>query len=322
MQMKKRLQQWLTIIAIPLLALLVFWILTSLRGIELFENAGHVQTFVRSTTIIAFTAWALALNLNSGRFDFSLGSMAILSSIVATKLTVSYDLPAFSLLFSTVIIAGVLGLISGLIYVTLKLQPIIISVGVMLIYEALTFIITDGQGVLISTSFDLLVLPSTRNMILITTVGFLIIYAIMNYTTFGYNHKALQHGQQISVNTGLKEKRNALMTYVFAGMLMGVVGFINMTTQGFTSATINFGSISIMFVAFLPMFIGGYVGRFSEERFGILIGAATMGIVTLGFVRLNVQSHTQEFVNALLLMGFLTYLNNQGRLMKLFKLKK
>lgn len=318
--MKKRIQRWITIIAIPLLALCIFWFLTSIQGLRLFDNAGHVQTFVRSTAIIAFTAWALALNLNSGRFDFSLGSMAILSSIVATKITVAYELPAATLLITTIIIAGILGLVSGMIYVVLKLQPIIISVGVMLLYEALTFIITDGQGILISTNFDLLILPSTRNLLLITFIGFSSLYVIMNYTTYGYNHSALQHGQQISVNTGLKEKRNVLMTYTLAGMLMGVVGFINMTTQGFTSATINFGSISAMFVAFLPMFIGGYVGRFSEERFGILIGSVTMGIVTLGFVRLSVAAHTQQFVNALLLMAFLTYLNNQGRLKKILKL--
>lgn len=301
---------------------LVFWVLTSMQGISLFGNSGHIQTFIRSTTIIAFTSWALALNLNSGRFDFSLGSMAILSSIIATQFTLTYDLPAFTLIFSTILVSAVLGLISGLIYITLKLQPIIISVGVMLIYEALTFILTDGQGVLISTNFDLLVLSSTRNLIIITVIGFVLIFGIMNYTTFGYNYKALQHGQEISVNTGLHEVRNALMTYVLAGGLMGVVGFINMTTQGFTSATINFGSISAMFVAFLPMFIGGYIGRFSEERFGILIGSLTMGIVTLGFVRLNIAAHTQAFINAILLMAFLTFLNNQGRIKNIVRSRR
>ncbi|MCZ0701613.1 ribose transport system permease protein [Natronobacillus azotifigens] len=310
------------VISIPVGVFVVLTFLTQIQGISLFAHAGHVQTFVRSTTIISFTAWALALNLQSGRFDFSLGSMAILSSIIGTQITINYGLPAFSLIFVIVFISGLLGLFSGLVYITLKLAPIITSVGVMLIYEALTFVLTDGQGLLISTQFDLLVLPSTRNLLIILLVGFAIVYFIMNHTQFGYNHKALQHGQEIAVNTGLPEKRNAILTYMLAGMLMGVVGFINMTTQGFTGVSLNFTSISAMFIAFLPMFIGGYIGRFSEERFGIFIGSLTMGLVTLGFVRLDLPRQTQEFVNALLLLAFLTYLNNQGRLKLIFAFRK
>lgn len=308
----------LIIFLIPIGAFIVLSILTNMKGIALFENAGHMKTFVRSTTIIAFTAWALAINLNSGRFDFSLGSMAILSSIIGTQLTILYNLPPYILPVITVLIAGCLGLFSGMLYILLKLPPIITSVGVMLFYEALTYLVTGGEGLLISTKFDLLKLPSTQNLLIILVIGFLFMFFMMNYTRFGYNHKALQHGQEIAVNTGLPEKRNALASYTIAGMLMGVVGFINMTTQGYTSVALNFSSISAMFIAFLPMFIGSFIGRFSEERFGILIGSATMGLVTLGFVRLNIANHNQEFINAILLMLFLAYLSNEGRLKNIF----
>lgn len=322
MKLLQRFKNLGIIVSIPVGVFIILSILTQMQGTSLFANAGHVQTFVRSTTIITFTAWALALNLQSGRFDFSLGSMAILSSIIGTQITINYDLPAFLLIFMIVFVAGLLGLFSGLVYITLKLPPIITSVGIMLIYEAMTFIVTGGQGLLISTQFELLVLPSTRNLLIVLLVGFAIVYLIMNHTQFGYNHKALQHGQEIAVNTGLPEKRNAILTYILAGMLMGVVGFINMTTQGFTAVALNFSSISAMFIAFLPMFIGGYIGRFSEERFGIFIGSLTMGLVTLGFVRLNLPRQTQEFVNAILLMAFLAYLNNQGRLKSIFAFRK
>ncbi|MCK0472787.1 ABC transporter permease [Halalkalibacter sp. APA_J-10(15)] len=307
------------IIALPLGMFLILSFLTSLQGVQLFNNAGHVQTFVRSTAIIAFTAWALALNLNSGRFDFSLGSMALLSSIVGTQLTIMFDLPAVFLIILTVLIGGLLGFISGMIYIILKLPPIITSVGVMLLYEALSFIVTRGEGLLISTQFQLLTLPTTRNLLIILIVGFLFMYILMNYTRFDYNHKALQHGQEIAVKTGIQEKRNAVATYAITGMLMGVVGFINISAQGFASVALNFSSISAMFIAFLPLFIGGYIGRYSEERFGILIGAVTMGIVTLGFVRLDVAYYNQEFINAILLVLFLAYLNNEGKLSSLFK---
>ena len=33
---------------------------------------------------------------------------------------------------------------------------------------------------------------------------------------------------------------------------------------------LNFSSISIMFTAFLPMFIGSYISRFTNEKIGFL----------------------------------------------------
>ena len=52
------------------------------------------------------------------------------------------------MLLCTVAAGTLLGLISGLIYVSLGIPPIITSLGVTLIYEGITFTLTEGRYIM------------------------------------------------------------------------------------------------------------------------------------------------------------------------------
>ena len=47
------------------------------------------------------------------------------------------------------------------------------------------------------------------------------------------------NGQKISVNTGIKEVKNCLISYTICGVLMGVVGFISATNIGTVQISLN-----------------------------------------------------------------------------------
>lgn len=53
-------------------------------------NMTSFDNFVVYIAIVMITTIALSINLNSGRFDFSLGSMALLSSAIGAKITYSF----------------------------------------------------------------------------------------------------------------------------------------------------------------------------------------------------------------------------------------
>ena len=68
---------------------------------------------------------------------------------------------------------------------------------------------------------------------------------------------------------------------------------------------LNFGSIGIMFTAFLPMFIGGWIGRYINKRIGIMLGAVSMALISLAYARFDTASSVQSIISALLLVLFL-----------------
>ncbi|MDE6419798.1 MAG: sugar ABC transporter permease, partial [Lachnospiraceae bacterium] len=296
--------------------------LCSARGVKLFETEGNWVLFFRAAASVMLTTFALSLNLNSGRFDFSIGSVSLLSSVISASICTSLGLPTIPMLIISIAAGAVLGLVSGLIYVIVKLPPIIVSLGVALFYEGLAFAITNGYGVSFVANTELTSFPSVLNYVLIILFGLLIFIFLFDHTKFGYEYKALVSGQKVAVNTGIKEVPNAILCYTIAGALMGVVGFIRATQTGTIQMSLNFGSIGVMFTAFLPMFIGGFIGRFCNEKIGYLLGAITPAFISLMYARLNVDASIQQIVTALILVCFLIYLNNENKVIELVTLKQ
>ena len=105
---------------------------------------------------------------------------------------------------------------------------------------------------------------------------------------------------------------------------MGLVGFLNAARNTtINGGQLNFASIAIMFTAFLPMFIGSYISRFTNERIGFLLAAVTMSLLNSTFAVFSneVTASMQSIINAVLLVVFLIYLNNENLLVRFFSKK-
>ena len=306
-------------VAIPLLALVITALLCGFSGVRLFASTGNWIAFFRATTSVMLTTFALSINLNSGRFDFSIGAVSLLSSVISSTVCINMGLGAIPMIIISILCGMLLGVISGLIYILTKLPPLIVSLGVTLLFEGVAFALTGGYGVSFVTNVELTSFPSVINYIVIIAIALVVVVFVFDYTKFGYEYKALMTGQKVSVNTGIKEIKNTVGCYMIAGGLMGIVGFISSTNTGTIQMALNFGSIGVMFTAFLPMFIGGFIGRFCNEKVGYLLGAMTTAFISLMYARLKMDSSLQQIVTAVVLVVFLIYLNNEGRLKALFK---
>lgn len=306
-------------LAIPAITLIAVWLICSSRGVALFETQLNLLTFIRAIANVSLVTYALSINLNSGRFDFSVGSVALLSSVIASRIVLAANLGPVVMLLLSVLFGALLGLISGGVYVSVKLPPIIVSLAVALFYEGMAFALTGGHGVSFANNASLLGFSTIPNLLIILVISLVFMVLVFDHTRFGYEYKALLSGQKVAVNTGIKEVPNALICYTIAGAFMGAQGFVSATTNGTIQMSLNFGSISPMFMAFLPMFVGGFIGRFSNDKLGYLLGAVSSALISLMYVRLNVSSSVQQIVSALLLVCFLIYLNNEGVLRGLFR---
>ena len=309
-------------VVIPIATLLIVLILSSMQGIRLFETEGNWIVFFRAVASVMLTTFALSINLNSGRFDFSIGAVSLLSSVISASICIKAGLPAEVMLIISLVAGAFLGMLSGIVYVIVKLPPIIVSLGVALFYEGMAFAITKGYGVSFVANNALTKFPGVRNYLLVILIGLILIIFTFDYTQFGYDYKALLSGQKVSVNLGIKEVPNTIGCYTIVGALMGMVGFLSATNTGTIQMALNFGSIGVMFTAFLPMFIGGFIGRFCNEKIGYLLGAVTTAFISLMYARLNVDASIQQIITAFILVGFLIYLNNENKVKELILIKK
>ena len=316
---------------IPVLAFVVMEMMCLSHGSHIITNSKSFDNFIIYTAIVMITTIALSINLNSGRFDFSLGSMAALSAVIGAKITFAVlnggSGSAPLMLFITIVAGAALGLVSGILYVSLRIPPIITSLGVTLIYEGVLYTITSGKYVMeevqnSSMSSFVGTWIYAAGIILVVLVFVILLF---NHTKFGFDYNALKNGQKVAVNTGIREVGNAIACYVICGSLMGIVGFLNAARNtNINGGQLNFGSIAIMFTAFLPMFIGSYIGRFCDEKVGFLLAAVVMSLLNSTFAVYSneVTASMQSIINAVLLVAFLIYLNNENLLRRIISPKK
>ena len=72
-------------LAIPVIVAAILLILCAANGKSMIANRTSFNYFTLYAAIVMITTMALSINLNSGRFDFSLGAMAVLASVLSAK---------------------------------------------------------------------------------------------------------------------------------------------------------------------------------------------------------------------------------------------
>jgi ribose transport system permease protein len=306
----------------PIVVYFFFIILTTANGKTGFGVGSDLMVIVRNTIYSGLIALALSYNLTSGRFDFSIGSILILSTIIGANITLSLELGAIPMLLITMLVGAILGLISGIVYILLRLPPIVVSVGVAMIYEAIGFMLNDGAGIRIINRPDLLVFAKQPNISILAIVILIVLVILLNYTKFGFDTNSLRSGQAIAVNIGINEKVNTAICYLLAGALMAAAGMISLSILGSCSPKLGLGSSSYMMNAFLPLFIGGFLAKYSDRNIGILIGSFVQACIISAFAILGLSTSLQSILNALIVLVFLVFTSNSYKIAEFQMMKE
>ncbi len=309
-------------IMIPVITYLLFFILTRATGNGGFGVGSDLTNILYTSVYSGLIALAMSINLTSGRFDFSLGATLILSVILGGNIANNAGFSALGLLLMTLLFGAIIGLVSGLVYVLLGLPPMVVSLGLAMVYEAIGFMFNSAKGVKL-TNQSMLVYSRMPGVLIVIIVVLVVMVIVWDHTKFGYNRKSLAEGQKIAVDVGVNERRNALICYVIAGALLGVAACVYISKYGTVTPETGLSSSSYFMTAFLPMFIGGALVKYCPQPIGIFIGAVTQAFLTSGLTWLGCGSSLQTVINGLVVMAFLIYTSNSYLLVeqKMFREK-
>lgn len=307
----KFLKNFLITIAPPVLVYLFFFLLTRLvNPASGFGVGDDLRTILYNMVYSGFIALAVSYNLTSGRFDFSVGSVLILSLIAGGNFAKEMAFGPVGLVLSVVAVGLVCGLVSGLIYITLKLPPMVTSLGVAMIFEAIGFSLNNANGVKMLGRFDVLIWAQPKYSFLLLGVVLVILIYLLNFTKFGYNCRSLQTGQKNAVEVGVNEKANAVLCYIIAGGLMACAGVLYLSQYGYIAPQTGLASSSFIMSAFLPMFIGQALAPYSDRNIGTIVGAFCQACLSSGLVALGCSSSMKTVMDGVVVLLFLVYTSN------------
>jgi ribose transport system permease protein len=301
-------------------------------GTSAIDNLTSIMSILRTLTMTLIAALALNTNLNSGRMDFSLGATGILACLLAS-LFVGIDTPGhiFIFLLLSIVFGMILGFIHSLILIWTKLPPIVVSLGMCLVYEGISQVVAnaayDTASVKLTsgshtTSFFLEPIILIPLLIIVC----LIMAAALCYTRYGYNKLALVYDQKICVDTGINEISHCIVSFIIAGALIAIYQVMSTCGTAGITISVNLGSSGTVFKNFLPIFIGGILAKYNNQIVGLLLGCfATTVLYQYGFDNATViglSATISSLLNGFSVFAVLVYMVDKQRFINWVKMKR
>lgn len=290
---------------LPVMTFLVFFVITRITGNTSFGDLYTWKNIFINTATTVTMGYVLALNLKSGRMDMSCGANMIASSIIAVTIALKYGLNGWALMGLCILFCVLFSLITAVVYVKAKMPIIVTTLGMALIYEAVTRIVNGGNGgnVISTSTYNFWGMAPWAYILMFICI--VIYHIITKYTIIGYEAEALASNQQLAVNLGINEKRNVISIFLVSGVLLGVCSAMYAATT-VMSAKSDLASVGNVFQNLLPVLMGFHLAKFGNDSIGILMGALAVGIIKYGLNIISMGS-ALNIVLGLFMIAFSIY---------------
>lgn len=269
-----------------------------------FGSLEAIYIILQQAMVTSIISLGLCCNMTIGIWDFSPGAIVTFVGLMCGH--VAADTGSFPLMIATGVILGVaIGLINATVYTVLRVPSVVVTVGLLLIYESISATFRGGVGV--SISRDMAVLGTAPWIFLVTGVLFVIMYLIYNKTKLGYSVKALGNNEMIAKSAGVNPRRVKFITFAIAGIYFGIAGLISLSYGTALSPAKNMGTMGVTFDALMAVFIAIYLSNICNRVVGVIIGNFCMKLVSAGLVAIGVDGTWQKVIVGVFLLFFIGF---------------
>lgn len=305
---------------------IVMWIffavlIQSKGGSNNFVSVASIQDIFQTSALTVIIAIAVALPLSGGRWDFGPGAIMVVTSITAGNIAINHGLNLPTLIVLSIGIAVLLALFEGVLYIWFKVPNMIISLGIVMLYEAISGLIFDGSGVRLFMYEDLSILARQPYCYIVMAIVLFGFWALMKYTKFGFDTKSLGSNAMLAVNNGVNEKKNILLTYVVVGVLLGVASLLN-SSKAVVAPETNLSSTMLMFSSMGAVLVGLYLSRYTNMSLGILSGTIAMTILSKGLTVYGLPSSLNNIILGIFIVTFMGCTTNLETIKRIIGKKK
>lgn len=315
---KRHLHQYGIIVAFLVLCLVValigeYQVLQGSWSSNYFLSHENMLIVLRQVSINGILAIGMTFVIITAGVDLSVGSVLALSGIVAARFATTNSGLAIgdtaqAVLMPLIIALGIgiiCGLINGTILARYRLQPFIVTMGMLSAARGLTLLTTDGNPVSqLNSDFRLLgngYLMGIPVPVMIFLLLFVIAWILLNKTLFGRYIYAVGGNPKSARTSGINVVRIKVLAYTLCGALAGIAGLILTARTG--SAQTNAGAAyeldAIAAVVIGGTSMAGGVGTLLGTLFGVLI----IGVMNNGLDLLGVQSYYQQIIKGALIVA-------------------
>lgn len=296
---------------------IVIFVYFSLTIPDSFLSAGVWRTLLDAQTVPAIAALAVLVPQVTGSFHLAVGAEIGFAGILTAALLAKTGLPPVVAIAVTLLTAGTIGLVTGLIITRARIVSIITTLGTSSVLAAATAWVSDQKQIL-DLGADLQELALTQVLGLTLPVYLLFVLAVVTWyvlerTPVGRRMYATGYNQNAARLAGVRTERLVVGAMVAGGLLAGIAGVL-------LTARINAGDPaagpSLLLPALSAVFLGAT--QFRGGRFnvwGTILAVLVLAIGIKGLQLSGAPSWITHLFNgiALLFAVGLTKFGSSGR---------
>jgi ribose/xylose/arabinose/galactoside ABC-type transport system permease subunit len=269
-----------------------------------FLTEDNIRNILISVSVIGTMSAVLTLVVVSGMLDLSVGSAAALSAVAAATVTTTWGWSPIYGVVAALACGAACGLFNALIVTSVKINPIIVTIGTLSVFRGLAFIVTDGRDVAVNDpisdflAFDKIWFVPAPVFIMLVVFG--CTAWIAHQTTFGRALYAIGANPKAARLAGLPMARTRIVILVAMGVVVGIAALVLNAQSG---SAVPGAANGYELQALTAVLLGGASLQGGEGRIsGTLLGVLIIGIINNGMTLLSVPSFYQTVASGVLLL--------------------
>ena len=271
---------------------------------ENFFSVSNFVTILRQVSSLGIVIMAMSMIMISGGMDLSVGGQIAVGGVLAGMMMANLHFPTVLVILLSLVIGMLFGLINGLLAVRLGIQPMIVTLGTMLILQSASMVITGGYPIYNINSSIKWIGQGWIGPIPFPVIIFAIISAltwfIMNKTYIGHYAYAVGGNSAAAKLSGIDTDRFTIFIFTLGGFFVSIASLIVMTRAA--SAQPNAGS-NTAFDAITAAVLGGVSISGGEGRIsGALVGVLIIGMLNNGLLLMGLNSNWQGVIKGIVLI--------------------
>jgi ribose transport system permease protein len=292
------LRAWLFLAA--LIAVFEIWARASFGGTFIL-NSFNVQSIAIFAVAPLLLATGQTFVIRSGGIDLSLGFIMGLAAVVSAH-TINALTPTLGLEFGVlggflvgVLVAGVPGIINGLLVSRLKVPPFIGTLGMFGVARGVAFLLAGGTTVPVSNSFFAAIgngrFYGIPYIVIIAAIFVVIMHYLLSQTRFGQHNYAIGANVQAARRAGIDIKSHLLKLYILSAACAGLGGVLY--SARFNAGAAQAGEPLLLDCVAAVVIGGASLFGGSGTIFGTVAGALVIAVIQYGLVFVNVEPFWQ-----------------------------
>jgi ribose transport system permease protein len=280
-------------------------------GFEIWARVSFGGTFIlnpfniQSIAIFAVAPLLLATGqtfvIISGGIDLSLGFIMGLAAVVAAHV-INWATPGMgfplAVLFGAlvaVLVAGLPGVVNGLLVSRLRVPPFIGTLGMFGVARGVAFLLAGGTTVPVRNEFFAAIgngkFLSVPYIVIITAIFVVAMHYVLSQTRFGQHNYAIGANAQAARRAGIDIKWHLLRLYILSAMCAGLAGVVY--SARFSAGAAQAGEPLLLDCVAAVVIGGASLFGGSGTIFGTVAGALVIAVIQYGLVFVNVEPFWQ-----------------------------